>query len=395
MEELWFWIVAATIALYVLVDGFELGVAVVWPVLGRSREDGDRMQQALRPTWDGNEIWLLLAIGLLEFGFPGPAGASKAALLLPLGLLLALWVLRALGFELRLRSGAGIWAGLYVLASYGLALGLGVALGNLMRGVPFDADGGVAIPLLAGADARASILDPYPILVGVTALVALARHGAIWVAAKTEGELRLRARRLAWISTWPLLGMFLALTMASFLTQPNLGVRFTETPLGGALPAATLACLFVSLPALKLGHEMQAWFASSTMLIALILSAAFGIFPYVLPGPRRRDRPAHRRERSGRARARTGSGLGAAAAGLRAGLAPSLAAPRLLAGTRADRMSPGAGALRGSQPSSGRLPHLVLGNLRPDCGPLLLTNQNLRCEASSSIPSLPSQCCSR
>jgi cytochrome d ubiquinol oxidase subunit II len=284
MEELWFWIVAATIALYVLVDGFELGVAVVWPVLGRSREDGDRMQQALRPTWDGNEIWLLLAIGLLEFGFPGPAGASKAALLLPLGLLLALWVLRALGFELRLRSGAGIWAGLYVLASYGLALGLGVALGNLMRGVPFDADGGVAIPLLAGADARASILDPYPILVGVTALVALARHGAIWVAAKTEGELRLRARRLAWISTWPLLGMFLALTMASFLTQPNLGVRFTETPLGGALPAATLACLFVSLPALKLGHEMQAWFASSTMLIALILSAAFGIFPYVLPG---------------------------------------------------------------------------------------------------------------
>lgn len=288
METVWFWIVASTIALYVVFDGFDLGVGIAWPFVRREERDADRMLQAIGPFWDGNEVWLLAAGGLLYVAFPVLYATSISGFYLPVTLLLWLLILRGVAIEFRHQvenpPWRAFWGNGFVFASFGLALAFGAALGNVVRGVPFDAEGRFFLPLIATGEATHGILDPYPLLVGLTALVALGRHGAIWIAAKTTGPLRARAQRLALRSTWPLLVLFLGLTIASFAIQPNLRARFTESPLGGAFPAATLACLFVSVPALRRGHEMQAFFASSTMLVSLIGSAAFGVWPWVLPG---------------------------------------------------------------------------------------------------------------
>ncbi|PIE22631.1 MAG: cytochrome d ubiquinol oxidase subunit II [Planctomycetota bacterium] len=288
METLWFWIVASALALYVVFDGFDIGAGIAWPFIRRDDADGDRILQSIGPFWDGNEVWLLAAGGLLYLAFPELYATSMSGFFLPITLVLWLLILRGIGLEFRhqlqVPAWKGFWGFTFVGASYGLALAFGAALGNVVRGVPFNAEGRFFLPFLATGEAQHGILDPYPLLVAVTALVVLGRHGAIWIGAKCHGALRERARRLALQSTWPLLVLFLGLTLASFWIQPNLPARFTDSPLGAAFPAATLASLFLSMQALRRENEVQAFFASSTMLVGLLGSAAFGVYPYVLPG---------------------------------------------------------------------------------------------------------------
>ena len=286
METLWFWTVAAAVAFYLAFDGMDLGAGLAWPFVAREKNDGARLRRTLRPFTDGSELWLLAAAALLISAYPQFQAASQQELFYPLAFLLLLMVLRGLAIRLHPDRDASsrLWSGLFVFASALLVFACGVALGNFIRGVPLDAEGNFFLPVLHQGESEACLLRPYPIFVGFSALFVLWRHGCIWFAARTDGPLRLRARRFALLGTWPLLGLFLALTVASFLVQPNLPQRFIDSPLGGVFPAATVACLFVSIPALRLGHESQAVFASTTMLVALVLSAAFASYPWILPG---------------------------------------------------------------------------------------------------------------
>ncbi|PIE24062.1 MAG: hypothetical protein CSA62_04445 [Planctomycetota bacterium] len=286
METLWFWTVAATVALYLAFGGLHLGAGLAWPFVAREPGDAGMLRRTLRPFFDGSELWLVASAVLLISAYPQFQAASQSELFYPLAFLLALLLLRGLAIRLHPERGASslLWGRLFVLTSCLLVFAYGLALGNFIRGFPLDANGQFYLPILHQADSDICLLRPYPIFVGVSALILLWRHGCIWFAARCQGPARLRARRLALFSTWPLLGLFLALTLASFLAQPNLRHSFIESPVGGVFPAATVACLVISIPALRFGHESQAFFASTTMLVSLVLSAAFASYPWILPG---------------------------------------------------------------------------------------------------------------
>src|SRR5579863_2969672 len=215
------------IAAYVLLDGFDLGAGIIH--LGAARTDAERCQilATIGPVWDGNEVWLLAAGGVLYFAFPGLYAAGFSGFYLPLMIVLWLLILRGISIEFRNHIDSTVWTPLWdVLFSFSsalLAIFYGAALANVVRGVPLDADGYFFEPLWTnfrvGRDN--GILDWYTILVGIAAYLALTQHGALWVAWRTHGPVRERARHAAeW--AWTGTAVFtVVITWATFRVQPH------------------------------------------------------------------------------------------------------------------------------------------------------------------------------
>ncbi|HVY61220.1 MAG TPA: cytochrome d ubiquinol oxidase subunit II, partial [Planctomycetota bacterium] len=227
MAATWYWLVALMIAGYVVLDGYDLGAGILHLVLGRSDADRRAILASIGPLWDGNEVWLLAGGGTLFFAFPALYAASFSGFYLPLIMVLWLLVGRAVGIEFRSHVESDAWRPLFDVAfaasSALLALFFGVALGNVVRGVPFEADGSFFEPLWTDlSPVRGSgILDAYTVPCGVAAVVALAMHGAFWLALRTEGDLGDRARRLAQRLSWGTLAALVGLTAETAWVQPH------------------------------------------------------------------------------------------------------------------------------------------------------------------------------
>jgi cytochrome d ubiquinol oxidase subunit II len=285
METLWFCLVAAMIALYVILDGFDLGAGIVHLFVARS--DGERRQVigAIGPVWDGNEVWLLAAGGTLYFAFPTLYASSFSGFYLPLMMVLWLLILRGLSIELRNHVDNGLWRSfwdtLFALGSALLAIFFGAALGNVVRGVPLDQAGYFFLPLwtnfMPGRDS--GILDWYTVSIGVAAAVTLTMHGALWVALKTEGEVQRRSKQVArrmWLSVAALTALITAL---SFKVQPHLFANFGAHSWGYVFPMLALA----GLTGVRLSRrELLAFLSSAAYIAGMLTSAAFGVYPYVL-----------------------------------------------------------------------------------------------------------------
>src|ERR1700759_4377930 len=144
MSTLWFMIVAVMVAIYVLLDGFDLGAGAVHLFVARTDEERRTVMRAIGPVWDGNEVWLLAAGGTLYFAFPLLYASSFSGFYLPLIMVLWLLMLRAIGIEFRTHIDEPVWQGLFDVifsaASILLAIFFGAALGNVVRGVPLNAD---------------------------------------------------------------------------------------------------------------------------------------------------------------------------------------------------------------------------------------------------------------
>jgi cytochrome d ubiquinol oxidase subunit II len=196
---------------------------------------------------------------------------------------------RGIAIEFRNHLEHGLWrpfwdAG-FAGASALLAVFFGAALGNVVRGVPLDSAGYFFLPLWTNFQIgpQPGILDWYTILTGVAALAALTLHGALWLTLKTGGELAARARRIARLGWWAVALLTVAITAASFQVQPHLLERFREAPWGFVFPVIALA----GLMGIKLseGREMElmAFLSSAGYITGMLTSAAFGLYPYVLP----------------------------------------------------------------------------------------------------------------
>src|SRR5271168_1949820 len=188
MQTLWFMIVAVMVAAYVVLDGFDLGAGVIYLLVAKSSAERRTVLRAIGPVWDGNEVWLLAAGGTLYFAFPLLYASSFSGFYLPLIIVLWLLMLRGIGIEFRSHLQDGLWTSffdvIFSVASILLAIFFGAALGNVVRGVPLNADGFFFEPLWTnfrvGADN--GILDWYTVLMGVVALVTLVVHGSLYVA---------------------------------------------------------------------------------------------------------------------------------------------------------------------------------------------------------------------
>ena len=299
MPTLWFCLIALMIAIYVLLDGFDLGVGIVH--LGVARTDAERRTVigSIGPVWDGNEVWLIAAGGTLFFAFPVLYASSFSGFYLPLMIVLWLLILRGISIEFRNLVGGPLWAPFwdltFCLSSALLVIFFGAALGNVVRGVPLDNQGYFFEPLWTdfrlGTDA--GILDWYTILVGALAYLALAVHGALWVAYRCEDRVAARARHIARVSWFGVLLLTALVTLVTFRVQPQVGVNLTAHPWGFVFPAIALAgflgIAFCTRGKITPEGERLAFLSSCAYLLGMMTSAAFGLYPYVLPA---RSRPA-------------------------------------------------------------------------------------------------------
>ena len=289
METLWFCLVAAMIAVYVVLDGFDLGAGIVHLLVART--DGERrlVLRSIGPFWDGNEVWLLAAGGTLYFAFPALYASSFSGFYLPLMIVLWLLILRGIALELRGHVDSPVWKPLwdavFSLSSALLAVFYGTALGNVLRGVPLGADGWFFEPLWTDfrLGPEPGVIDWYTVLVGGLACAALGAHGALWIALRTEDGLRDRARRTAGRFWWAAASLTAVVTLVTFRVQPSLPERLGAHRWGLVFPLLALAGLAAMRSARGRGADRRAFVGSCVFLAGMLSSAAFGVYPNLLP----------------------------------------------------------------------------------------------------------------
>jgi cytochrome bd ubiquinol oxidase subunit II len=289
METIWFWLVAAMLVAYVVLDGFDLGAGILHLGIARTESERQTVLRSIGPVWDGNEVWLIAGGGTLYFAFPLLYASAFSGFYLPLNIVLWLLVLRGIGIEFRSHVESPVWRelfdGFFALSSMALAVFFGAALANVLRGVPLQADGFFFSPLWTNwrVGPEPGILDWYTITGGATAVAALALHGATYLALKTSGVLNARANAIA-LRVWPVL---LLLTIASFAAtidvRPSLLGNYRTHVVSALIPLAALVSLFTIPVFLRRGRELAAFLASAVFLAAMLAGAAAALYPTLLP----------------------------------------------------------------------------------------------------------------
>ena len=257
--------------------------------VGRTAKERETVIAAIGPVWDGNEVWLLATGGTLYFAFPALYAASFSGFYLPLMMVLWLLIIRATGIELRHQLDNPMWHSFwdfcFCLASILLAIFFGAALGNVVRGVPLNAEGYFFEPLWTTftVTENPGILDWFTILSGIVALVALAIHGANYLAVKTEGELNKRARKVVGNGWFVLVTVTILSLIAVMNLREGILDNYKNYPFGWLIPLAVIA----SLAAIKFlnvkGKDKAAFIASSLYLASMLGGAVFALYPNVLP----------------------------------------------------------------------------------------------------------------
>jgi cytochrome d ubiquinol oxidase subunit II len=289
MGFIWFWIVAVMLVAYVVLDGFDLGVGILHPFLARSEQERQLMLRSIGPVWDGNEVWLLAGGGTLYFAFPLLYASAFSGFYLALMIVLWLLIMRGASVELRMQIDMGVWKaffdGVFFFSSAVLAIFYGAALANVIRGVPLQADGYFFLSLWTNfrVGPQPGILDWYTVLGGVVAFVALAEHGALYVAVKTEADLQARARTFA-KRLWAALFVVTLLSLpGSMIARPDTMTNYKAYPIAFAVPIVVLLALFGMLLFSRKGDDRKAFTCSCVYLTVMLVGAAIGLYPRLLP----------------------------------------------------------------------------------------------------------------
>jgi cytochrome d ubiquinol oxidase subunit II len=277
LETLWFCLIAVLWAGYFVLEGFDFGVGMLLPVVGRDEADRDTMLRTIGPVWDGNEVWLVVATGATFAAFPAWYATMFSALYLALLLILVCLILRVVSFEWRERSATPrarrAWQWANTLGSIGAPFLWGVALANLLHGLPLNGDGvftGTFLDLFSG----------YTVLAGLAAVALFALHGATFLTLRTDGELRARAevaaRRLS-IPAAIVVAGFLGWTVAVAVDRNERGVVGPLVPalLGGAV-------LVLCLVAVRRGRSGRAFALTGAAAVLMIATLFTGLYPRVL-----------------------------------------------------------------------------------------------------------------
>ncbi|MFD7652397.1 cytochrome d ubiquinol oxidase subunit II [Actinosynnema sp. NPDC059797] len=272
METLWFCVIALLWLGYLFLEGFDFGVGMLLPVLGRDETERRVLINTIGPVWDGNEVWLIVAVGATFAAFPDWYASLLSAAYLPLVLFLLALIGRGVAFEYRGKVDSArwrrVWDAVIVGGSWTAALCVGLVLSVNVFGLPLDAAGDrVGSPFAA--------ITPETLLGAVAVAGYSLVHGAVFLALKTEGDVRFRARRLA-LRAAPL--ALLPLLVLLLTVQLRFGSAWTW--------AASIAVALAALGAwgrLVLGREGQA-FALMGVAVAATVAALFGaLYPNVLP----------------------------------------------------------------------------------------------------------------
>ena len=272
LQTLWFAAVAVLWTGFLLLEGFDFGVAALLPVLGRRPADRHLMLRSIGPLWDGNEVWLITAVGAVFAAFPGWYATWLPALYLPFVLVLFGLIVRAVAFEWRHSHHTEAWDATWTRVITGgslvASLGIGAALGATTLGLPVDADG----TRVGGAFSGLS----WSALLGAAAVLGFSLvHGALFLALKVDGDVRLRARAFA--LRWSPVAALPLLAWAG-ITHLRYG-----TPVTGVLWLVAALAVVVAWARIRLDREGSAFAAWAVLLVASAATIFGAAYPVVLP----------------------------------------------------------------------------------------------------------------
>lgn len=289
MEIFWFSVIAFMLTMYVVLDGFDLGAGILHLFVAKNDHERRTVLNAIGPVWDGNEVWILAAGGTLYFAFPLLYASSFSGFYLPLMIVLWLMMMRGLGIELRHHIDHPMWKtfwdGSFALGSILLSIFLGAALGNVVRGVPLNAEGYFFEPLWTSFTVQpdAGILDWFTVLMGLVGFGTLTVHGANYLAMKTTGEVQRRSRSIASVAVWGVFAFSIAALMAASSIRPEIWYNYGTYWWGNIFPVIGVLGMAGMIYYNRTQQDTKAFFSSSAFIAGMLASTAFGLFPVVLP----------------------------------------------------------------------------------------------------------------
>jgi cytochrome d ubiquinol oxidase subunit II len=286
--ELWYAVAVFMLTAYVVLDGFDLGAGALHLFVARTDSERRQALAAIGPYWDGNEVWLLAAGGVLFVAFPRVLSGGISGFYFAIFLVLWCLILRGVAIEFRSHVQDPVWRlswdFFFALASSLLPVFFGAALGNLIRGVPLTAEGWFELTLFTDFSARepVGILDWYTCLVGVFALVALAAHGAAFLAWKTDRAVRERSREAARTLFMATTVLWVVVTVATWRVNRALLEALASRPVAILLAGIAVLGLALSFGGLTRGRDLATFMGSSAFLAGLSMATAACVFPVML-----------------------------------------------------------------------------------------------------------------
>jgi cytochrome d ubiquinol oxidase subunit II len=276
---IWTGIIAFGVAMYIIMDGFDLGIGILFP-FARHETWRDVMMDSVAPVWDGNETWLVLGGAGLLGAFPLAYATVLPALYVPLILFLVALVFRGIAFEFRHRAETSTWAwNLSFAAGSALAaFAQGLVLGSFVQGLPIENGQFVGNAW--------SFLSPFSVFTGVALVVGYALLGAAWLIRKTEGELQDWAYGRAKGLAVGLLAIIVAVSLWTPLLQPAIAARWFSMPnllLLAPIPALTALVGMALLLALKARREKPPFWLAVGLFLLSYLGLAVSLWPYIVP----------------------------------------------------------------------------------------------------------------
>lgn len=273
LQVLWFVLILILFIGYSLLDGFDLGIGALLPLLGKTKDEKDTLINSIGPVWDGNEVWLITGGGALFAAFPQAYATAFSGFYLAMMLVLLSLIFRAVSMEFRAHDEkrAGLWEAALTCGSALAALLFGVALGNVVYGVPLDAK-------MEYAGNFFTLLRPVPLLFGVSGLAAVLLQGAAYARMKTEGELHARASKAA--GALAIVNMFTAAALFTTLAACFHGIIKSPAYICGAV--LTLLGLKGIFASVKKGNENASFWESSASFAGLWLAVAAAHFPNLI-----------------------------------------------------------------------------------------------------------------
>jgi len=275
LQTLWFFLIVVLWIGYFVLEGFDFGVGMLLPLVGRDTRERGTLIRTIGPVWDGNEVWLLVAGGATFAAFPGWYAGLFSGFYLALFLVLVALIVRGIAIEYRNKRPDETWRHRWdvtlSLSSAVAALLWGVALADVVHGVPTDAKGNVTASLL-------DLLHPYALFGGVTFLALFAFHGSLFLGLRTTGALERRSHDIALR-----LGPAAALLVLGFLvwTWANAVSVHDKGLVPGVIPIAAICLPFAAVAFERAGRPGFAFFSTAVSIALLTLTMFLNLYPRV------------------------------------------------------------------------------------------------------------------
>ncbi len=310
LRFLWWALLGILLIGFAVLDGYDLGTAMLLPFIGRSDAERRQLRGTIEPTWEGHQVWLVLGAGAAFAAWPFLYAASFSGFYLAMFLVLVALILRPVGFTFRNRIAAPAWRALWDWALFAggfvPALIFGVAFGNLLQGVPFGFDADLR---LAYTGSFWGLLNPFAILAGLVSVAMLAMHGGAWVALKADGAVAERARSvashagLAAAILFTLAGLWVAFGLEGYVIAGGLAHDGPSNPLAKTVaretgawlgnygihrwlvlaPVLGIAAPLVAALILRWRPGIAALIASAAGVAGIIATAGVSLFPFLMP----------------------------------------------------------------------------------------------------------------